>query len=247
MENIQFERLNLIVNKKNLLIFYKLFENLLLKNIINLKLNEKEFSPQFIDELISNILKFNSNEFLSECFDMNEKFKYQNYISKSDEYLIFKSYPKYNYLLILSNNLLLSFYEKKFIFKFEELNGFTDNTKINIEKINVSLFLNNTETVNKILEKIESNYKDYDEFDQLMLKILLSIGQRGLLTFLGVRHTSGSIDNYLPTDITILINEFNQLNTKEFFNKKGKCSVLSVGAKALSKHSHRSSEVFHLF
>ena len=81
------------------------------------------------------------------------------------------------------------------------------------------------------------NTKDIDLYNYLINNIFIIFTCRDILTFLGIRKTKGSIDNYIPLDKNILISKFKELN-----NEKSK---LTVGAKALCKHSHRSvSESF---
>ena len=53
-----------------------------------------------------------------------------------------------------------------------------------------------------------------------------------MLTLLGVRQTVGSLNNHLPPDINILKSKFIEKNNPK--------SILTVGARALCKHCHRS-------
>lgn len=70
------------------------------------------------------------------------------------------------------------------------------------------------------------------------------------MTIMGFRSTPGSVDE-LPPNKAFLNEYFNKLHTtvhniiiKEIpKNSKIKPSKLTVGGRALSKHSHRSSEV----
>lgn len=84
-------------------------------------------------------------------------------------------------------------------------------------------------------------------------QLLCGLGARGVLTLLGVRKTVGSKERILPSTET-LIRGFNQPYTRksqvqvitkvedEESKKRAACQ-LSVGARALMKHAHRSSEV----
>lgn len=87
-------------------------------------------------------------------------------------------------------------------------------------------------------------------------ELLCGLGARGVLTLLGVRKTVGSKDKMIPSAET-LIRGFNkpfsrrsqiQMITKvqnmdEESKKRTPVCQLSVGARALMKHAHRSSEV----
>ena len=63
------------------------------------------------------------------------------------------------------------------------------------------------------------------------------------MTLLGFRETPGSI-NYFPPDVNLLKEKFNELHTKNVSPNAKKPSILTVGARALTKHTHRSSEKF---
>lgn len=96
-----------------------------------------------------------------------------------------------------------------------------------------------------------------DKITELVNQLLCGLGSRGILTLLGVRKTVGSKDKMLPPTET-LIRGFNkpysrrsqvQVITKvsesddEETKNRGPACQLSVGARALMKHAHRSSEV----
>ena len=70
------------------------------------------------------------------------------------------------------------------------------------------------------------------------------IGERGFMTLVGIRQTTGSI-NYVPPSKESLVNNFKQLFSMEINKKTNKLkSNLTTGAKALSKHTVRSNEVY---
>lgn len=76
-------------------------------------------------------------------------------------------------------------------------------------------------------------------------ELLITLGPRGLLTCLGVRETVGSVSDYSLPQIAILEGLFNDMHTSEEERKHPHShSVLTVGARALTKHAHRSSEGF---
>ena len=71
--------------------------------------------------------------------------------------------------------------------------------------------------------------------------LLVNLGPRGILFCLGVRRTQGSSDKYMIPQRNVIENSFSQIYSKE--ESKGSSS-LSVGARSLTKHAHRSSEGF---
>ena len=91
---------------------------------------------------------------------------------------------------------------------------------------------------------------------ELVNQLLCGLGARGILTLLGVRKTVGSKDKILPP-AEALVRGFNKpfsrqsqvhMITKvedsdEESKKRTPVCQLSVGARALMKHAHRSSEV----
>ena len=99
-----------------------------------------------------------------------------------------------------------------------------------MEAFNKSEVDSTTELNKKIINIINTLNSDTENY--LINKIFIDFTCRDILTFLGIRKTKGSIDNYLPLDKDIIIGKFKELN-----NEKSK---LTVGAKALCKHSHRS-------
>ncbi len=79
---------------------------------------------------------------------------------------------------------------------------------------------------------------------QLLTDLVNDIGERGFLTIIGIRHTTGSL-NYVPPIKQLLTDSFNCVNSKEINLKTNKPkSSLTVGAKALSKHTVRSNDGF---
>lgn len=76
-------------------------------------------------------------------------------------------------------------------------------------------------------------------------ELVLGLGPRGLLTCLGVRETVGSVSDYSLPQIAMLEGLFNDMHTSEEERKHPHShSILTVGARALTKHAHRSSEGF---
>ena len=139
--------------------------------------------------------------------------------------LLFYGYPSGNLLLLLINNILLSIHNKSFPFTFYPIQGFSEKTTEPITNLNT------------IFQTFS--------LSNLSLSFLDIIKERGVLTLLGLRETTGSINTFIPPSIDTLSKHFLEQHTKENpKNPKVKISILTVGARALCKHSHRASEGF---
>ncbi len=117
--------------------------------------------------------------------------------------------------------------------------GFQDSTSEQIEKL-CSL----TEVVREVFGLIDTC--QYGEAQQLLKELLVSMEFRGFTTIFGLRTTTGSQEEPWPLMNTILdaFKKPHTLPTPEMLAKGRKPSKLTVGARALTKHSHRSSEGF---
>ena len=192
-----------IINNLNYNEIIKTYENIE-KNI----LNQTEFKNELLLQLKNNIknypLNFNEN-------NNNENFILENKNYNND--FLFISYPQGNLLILIINNYLLCQKNNNFIFKFYPLNSFVSETTF--------------ASIENLTKIIKSNN---NEFNFNLLNNILT--PRNILTLLGIRETTGSLNNYLPIDKNILINSFNNLHSPK--------SKLTVGARALTKHSHRS-------
>lgn len=191
--------------------------------------HQSKLSLMFTDELKRNVIKYSIDIKCNDINDNNEDYELEN---KNYEYhgesntLVFKGYPRNNLLLLLSNNIILCRLNQRFVFSFDELGGFNDQTKEVIEMLNNALF----KDTNK---EIKSNY---------ILGLFKKLTERDILTLIGLRKTPGSINSNLPPDVELLRQMFNEINSIKPIKLNVKCkpSILTVGAKALSKHSHRS-------
>lgn len=169
-------------------------------------LDTENFEDNIYNELKENIKLYPIN---SQNFT---EIPYKNY----NDNLTFTSYPQNNYLILLLNNIYLCIQNNNFIFNFYPLNTFATEITNNNIKILQTLFSNKTLSTNNLnLKSITENLKP-----------------RLLLTFLGLRQTEGSLNNFLPPDINLLKNKFEEKNNPK--------SILTVGARALCKHCHRS-------
>ena len=219
------------INKDKLFKLYNEIENkikddtynkLLIAKIDNgIDKDNNESMIQILKQIKNNIIKYPIDISLYKDTDDNIEIKNKNYtlMNPNDNYFIFKGYPSGNFLIILINNFFLSFLNKFFCFKFFFIEAFNKSESDPIPQLD-----------EKVKNIINSNTIDINEY--LINKIFIDFTSRDILTFLGIRRTKGSIDNYIPLDEDILINKFKELN-----NPKSK---LTVGAKALCKHSHRS-------
>ena len=194
-----------------------------IKDKVNTEVEKEnnENMSQILKQIKENINKYPMDISLYKEFGDNIEIKNKNYVlmNQNDNFFIFKSYPSENLLFLLINNILLSFLNKNFCFKFFFMEAFNKSEVDSTTQLN---------------EKIKTiiNTKDIDIYNYLINNIFINFTPRDILTFLGIRKTKGSIDNYIPLDKNILISKFKELN-----NQKSK---LTVGAKALCKHSHRS-------
>ena len=208
-----------ISNKINNDSYYKLIKEK--KEINDIEKENIENMIQIIKQLKDNINKYTINFSVYESFGDDIEISNKNYtlMDPNDNFFTFKSYPFDNLLILLINNILLSFLNKCFCFKFFFMEAFNKSEIDSVTQLN-----------EKIINII--NDKNFDIHNYIINNIFINFTCRELLTFLGIRKTKGSIDNYIPLDKNILIAKFKELN-----NEKSK---LTVGAKALCKHSHRS-------
>ena len=194
-----------IINYLNYNEIIKTYENIE-KNI----LNQTEFKNELLIQLKNNIKNYPLN-FNENINNENKIFILENKNYNND--FLFISYPQGNLLILIINNYLLCQKNNNFIFKFYPLNSFVSETTFS--------------SIENLTKIIKSNN---NEFNFNLLNNILT--PRNILTLLGIRETTGSLNNYLPIDKNILINSFNNLHSPK--------SKLTVGARALTKHSHRS-------
>lgn len=81
---------------------------------------------------------------------------------------------------------------------------------------------------------------------KVLKQILIMLEKRGIMTMLGFRKTVGSQELEWPSPQVLLdnFNKPNQVLSVEDMQRLKSISKLSVGARALMKHSHRSSDGF---
>ena len=220
------------VNKEKLFYLYKeiskriendIYEKLLnnINNINNEKYSNKtilKILSQIKNNLINNPIDFSIYKDTENEIEIKNKNYYQ--ANSNDNFFTFKSYPSENLLFLLINNIMLTFLNKFFCFKFFFMKLVNISEEDSIAPLNFK--------INNII----NNKKINDIYDYLIENIFILFNSRDLLTFFGVRKTTGSIDDYIPLDKILLINKFKELNNPK--------STLTQGAKALCKHSDRS-------
>lgn len=93
---------------------------------------------------------------------------------------------------------------------------------------------------------IAISHQNFKSVENNLRMLLITIGSRGIFVMMGFRKTTGSQDLPWP-DAEVLIDNFNKANqlisVDDPQRNKG-VSKLSVGARALQKHAHRSSDGF---
>ena len=92
----------------------------------------------------------------------------------------------------------------------------------------------------EVSESPRSLHKELTDF-------LAALQPRGILTCLGIRRTSSSIDEELPPEKNQLILQFNRLYTvltdDQLINNSNP-PILTVGARAIQKHMNRANGAF---
>lgn len=150
----------------------------------------------------------------------------------------FRGYPGCNHLKQVARVLQMWHESGRFPVAFLTSQQFgTETTDAAVQKCNLL-----TRQVSDLLAAVGSPVAL-----RLAEQLLLQLGPRGLLTCLGVRQTQGSVDKFSLPSKAALCRAFSQLNAQaasEESKGQEQVSLLTVGARALSKHSHRSSEGF---
>ncbi len=138
---------------------------------------------------------------------------------------------------------------------FNTLEGYQDLTKSVIESLNAlskevrAVFALISASLNRTHARLTSlaaysNAHLKPEMTSAVDKLLSLLGIRGILTLIGTRKTVASGDIILP-DKQELVRNFNkpiaELTEEEKWKRKP-VEKLTVGARALTKHAHRSSE-----
>ncbi|CAI2373297.1 unnamed protein product [Moneuplotes crassus] len=148
----------------------------------------------------------------------------------------FKGYFSRNFIKQLSLIMQMWKEQAKFPIKFWKLEGFSEENQNDIMNTR-------TEGLLEIYKDIKE--KDEESLTKMVEDWLIEIKPRGMWTMLGLRTTTGSQDHLTLPSRGSLLDSFNALNTppeKSKSKKIKKPSILTVGAKALSKHGHRGKE-----
>ncbi len=101
-----------------------------------------------------------------------------------------------------------------------------------------------TPQVHEVLNFVSNN--DSVNLENELLDLLISLGPRGIMTIFGFRKTVGSQDLPWPSkkDLLQAFNRPNTILNDEELKRIKNPPKLTVGARALTKHAHRSSEGF---
>ena len=144
----------------------------------------------------------------------------------------FKGYPSGNYLKQVAKVLEIWSQSTHFPISYSTLSGFqTESTQKELESLSI---------ITPYITDLISHITDSSALT-IAENLLINLGPRGVLFCLGVRRTQGSTDQYMLPQRSIIESSFSQIYSKE--ESKGS-SNLSVGARSLTKHAHRSSEGF---
>ncbi|OMJ88873.1 hypothetical protein SteCoe_9075 [Stentor coeruleus] len=199
--------------------------------------------PPLVEDLIYSVLKdalSSENKAIIDCFGITfirQLINSTRYSSSVFNIIMndppcFKGYPSGNYLKQIAKVLELWSQNSQFPIKYTPLSGFS--TEITQKEL---------ESLSHIPECIANLLTYISDSSALTLaeSLLISLGPRGILFCLGVRRTQGSTDKYMIPQRSIIEKAFSQLYSKE---ESKSSSNLSVGARSLTKHAHRSSEGF---
>ena len=103
--------------------YFKLIKD---KGNTEIEKENNENMSQILKQIKENINKYPMDISLYKEFGDNIEIKNKNYVlmNQNDNFFIFKSYPSENLLFLLINNILLSFLNKNFCFKFFFMEAF---------------------------------------------------------------------------------------------------------------------------
>lgn len=124
------------------------------------------------------------------------------------------------------------------------MQGFTDETDSCVQQLN---------SLTHLVHIVFNSFK-YSNVPSMtitpIVDLLQALEARGVMTMIGFRKTQGSQEKAWPSsdDLLETFNKPNQILTEEERQRlkklKNQPSKLTVGARALCKHAHRSSEGF---
>ena len=206
------------------------------------KYMERRLSPSLEDSIYAILKELISteNKALVDCFGITfirqliNSSRFSTYTTNiiMQDRPYFKGYPSGNYLKQVSKVLELWSQSSSFPIKYNAVQGFTSE----VTSKELESYSNISTCINELIVHIRD-----DSAQTIAETLLVSLGPRGVLFCLGVRRTQGSTDKHMLPQRNILENVFGQIYTKE---ESKTASNLSVGARSLTKHAHRSSEGF---
>ncbi|CAI2374750.1 unnamed protein product [Moneuplotes crassus] len=161
-------------------------------------------------------------------------------IACDSECYYFHGYPRGNLVKLFCVVLVLWNQNFSFPIKYKKCPGLElDETNLEIETLSKL-----TSSVDDIFEASEG--EDSQNLFEEIKAFLVALTPRGFLTCIGIRKTPGSKD-VCPPPISCVFDHFNRrftLLTPEQLEENPNPPKLTVGARALSKHVHRSTEGF---
>jgi len=142
-------------------------------------------------------------------------------------------YPEAPYLMTVAHRLTQWMHHKQFPIQFQQFKHIDEDFEYyqHLRSMPMHQWISDFGLDHLLEGNSTSAAIDDSAMDQFVSHVLSRVGIRGLLTLLHLRKTAGSIDYFPPTK-SQLYDSFNQIH--------GGKSDLTVGARALAKHCHRS-------
>eukprot|EP00357_Protocruzia_adherens_P003671 CAMPEP_0114991954 /NCGR_PEP_ID=MMETSP0216-20121206/11668_1 /TAXON_ID=223996 /ORGANISM="Protocruzia adherens, Strain Boccale" /LENGTH=293 /DNA_ID=CAMNT_0002355357 /DNA_START=416 /DNA_END=1297 /DNA_ORIENTATION=- len=192
-----------------------------------LQSNDGEIKENFSENMITRLVSGEITEGSFSNIEVTEK-------------MYFKGYPDSNLLWNTARILELWMHHGSFPINFYEISGF--------EREQTGEMINKFNHLTPTLEQIKAAVEEKSEnVIALVRQFLIDFGERGILLCQGARKTTGSVSDLPLPQRKALVEKFNAINFRggRAEAEEGKKShILTVGARALCKHAHRSSEGF---
>ena len=155
--------------------------------------------------------------------------------------LYFCGFPDFDCVRQLNTMLHLWHKMQLFPVNFVRMQGFKDETDSSVYYLNTL-----THLVVQVFDTLRHSNVPQLHF-AVVRDLLMNMEPRGIYTLLGMRKTAGSQEIAWP-QLSLLKETYNQPHTtwteEQRMRIKNPASQLTVGARALTKHCHRSSEGF---
>ena len=221
---------NIIIIEQQTMALLKLFEQDLFKALKHATLypsmGHKESTEQYTLGIEDDLLT-NDRFFLEELVA-------ESAVIDNEAYMSFKSsientkYPMRPFYKTIARNLFTHIASIKSITTTSE----TGSADLGLNILNHDF----KDTTKSVFQKLSVSFeKDEDNSEELLKELIEDLRKSDILVLMGLGRTEGSL-NVLPPDLYTIWNSFQQNHHPK--------SKLTVGARALTKHSHRSSELF---